>query len=279
MISAGVAAYPRSNATFDIAAESEYVMYSPELTPEQYWILDDAIIRPNDSAPQTVSGKLKFTDAVHVVVERKSLGSLFIKIEPTPERQRAAEGRPMPIPVGEFTEHGGVARLLHDYVEIEIPNIEERSRRGQPIVFAIHGSLQVGRSVQREPDPNLALLRSGKVTKFMNSIIWSSAFTAGSVELDAGDQVTIEAPTSSELGLIRIDERPALTVAYRAEAPSVKVARPGGGQYWVRMSSAERALADPVLQHLWAALVFFSGVFTVLKASDTRKDTSNPQST
>jgi hypothetical protein len=264
-----IAAYPGSSTTFDITAESEYVRYSPETSPSQHWVLDSAsLFGAGDTAGTIVSGTLEFTDSVQVTIERRSLGPLLLKIEPTPARQRADADRGSPIRVGVFNGRSGPSRSLYDDVVIEVSNVEERSRQGNPIVFAVQGSLQIGRSVQREGDPNLALLRSGKVTKFAESAFGKSAFAAGSSDLDVGDQVTIEAPTSPELGLIRADERPALTVAYRADARSVDVERPGGGHYRIGMSIAEWALADPVLQHWWATLGLLFGALTVLRLTD-----------
>jgi hypothetical protein len=161
---------------------------------------------------------------------------------------------------------------------IEVPNIEERAHQGSPIVFAVQGSLQIGRSVQREGDPNLALLRSGKVTKFVGSVFGKSVFAAGSSDLDVGDQVTIEAPTSPELGLIRADERPALTVAYRADARSVDVGRPGGGHYRIGMSIAERAVADPTLQYWWATLGWLLGTLATFRLTDRSRNMSGKSS-
>ncbi|HKP75844.1 MAG TPA: hypothetical protein VJT67_09905 [Longimicrobiaceae bacterium] len=270
-----VAACPGSRTTFDITAESEYVRYSPEISPSQHWVLDSAsLFGAGDTAGTIVSGKLEFTDPVQVTIERRSLGPLLLKIEPTPARQRADAGRGAPLRVGVFNGRSGPSQPLYDDIVIEVPNVEERSRQGNPIVFAVQGSLQIGRSVQREGDPNLALLRSGKVTKFvesakfLESAFGKSAFVAGSSDLDVGDQVTIEAPESPELGLIRADERPALTVAYRADARSVDVGRPGGGHYRIGMSIAEWVLADPMLQGWWATLGLLFGALTLFRLAD-----------
>jgi hypothetical protein len=106
----------------------------------------------------------------------------------------------------------------------------------------------------------LALLRSGKVTKFARALMDTAAFVAGSRELNLGDELTIDRPQSPELGLIRADERPALSIAYRADARSVKVGRPGGGYYRIRMYPAEWAAANPMLQAWWATLTALYGV-------------------
>jgi hypothetical protein len=278
-ISAVAVAYPRSSTTFDITAESEYVRYSPETSPSQHWVLDSAtLFGVGDTIGTIVSGTLEFTDPVQVTVERRSLGPLLLKIEPTPARQRADVGRGLPLRVGVFNARSGASRPLYDNVVIEVLNIEERSRQGSPIVFAIQGSLQIGKSVQREGDPNLALLRSGKVTKFVESVFGKSVFAAGSSDLDVGDQVTIETPKSPELGLIRADERPALTVAYRANARSVDVGRPGGGHYRIGMSIAERALADPVLQGWWATLGLLVGALTIVRLTDRNRNNARKES-
>lgn len=279
LIAISVFAVARISTTFDITAESEYVRYSPETSPSQHWVLDSAsLFGAGDTTGTIVSGTLQFTDPVQVTIERRSLGPLLLEIEPTPARQRAAVGGGSPLRVGVFNARSGPSRPLYDNVVIEVPNIEERSRRGSPIAFAVQGSLQIGRSVQREGDPNLALLRSGKVTKFVESVFGNSAFAAGSSDLNVGDQVMIEASRSPELGLIRADERPALTVAYRAIARSVDVGRPGGGHYKIRMSIAERALADPVLQGWWATLGLLLGAHAVLRLTDRKSNTSGKKS-
>jgi hypothetical protein len=73
-------------------------------------------------------------------------------------------------------------------------------------------------------------------------------------------------------------ERPAPTVVYRANARSVDVGRLGGGHYRIRMSIAERALADPVLQGWWATLGLLFGVLTVVWLTDRNKNTSGKKS-
>jgi hypothetical protein len=279
LIAISAVSVARCSTTFDITAESEYVRYSPEISLSQHWVLDSvSLFGAGDTTGTIVSGTLEFTDPVQVTIERRSLGPLLLKIEPTPARQRADVGRGSPLRVGVFNARSDPSRTLYDNIVIEVLNIEERSRQGSPIVFAVQGSLQVGKSVQREGDPNLALLRSGKVTKLVQSCFGKSAFAAGSSDLDVGDQVMIEAPKSPELGLIRADERPALTVAYRAIARSVDVGRPGGGHYKIRISIAERALADPVLQGWWATLGLLFGALAWFRLTDRKSNTPGKKS-
>ncbi len=253
----------RNDATFDITAESEYVRYEPELDPVQHWVMDSVSLFDRDEPTAViVSGDLQFTDSVQVTVERRSEGPLVVEIEPTRGRQKA--GGASPLRVGVFRERSGVSRPLYDNVVIEMADVGERSRRGKPIVFAMRGSVRVGRSIQREPDANLGLLRSGKVTKFASALVGKTVVVAGSRDLDLGDEVTIDRPLSPELGLVRADERPALSVAYRADAQFVQVQRPGGGHYRIHLHPAERAVVDLMLQAWWTVLVFLFGVVTWL---------------
>ncbi|MBB4635894.1 hypothetical protein [Longimicrobium terrae] len=251
-------------ATFDITAETEYVRYLPQLDPAQHWPMDSvSLFGAEETTPRVVSGDLRFTDPVQVTLERRSGGPLLVKLEPT--RERKQEGSDLALRIGVFREHGGESRTLYENAVIEIHGIEGRSiQRGKPIVFAVRGSLEVGRSVQSEPDASLALLRSGKVTKFVRSLWGNGVVMAGSRELGIGDEVTIDRPLSPELGLVRVDERPAMSVAYRADARSVRVGRPGGSDYRIRMYAVERVLADPMLQALWTTLLFLFGCFTSL---------------
>ncbi|MBB4638148.1 hypothetical protein [Longimicrobium terrae] len=267
VITAILVAYPRNSTTFDITAESEYVRYSPDpaAAAVHEWELDSAVIFVgDDSVGRVVSGALKFTDPVVVTIERLSSGPLSLKLEAP--RERADNAGEAPVRVGEFEEHSKASISLYGNVTIAIANVEERSHAGKPLVFAVEGALQTGRAIHRETDPHIAILRSGKITKLAKAIVGSTVFTAGSRDLDPGDEVSITAPDSSQSGLIRADERPALTVVYRAVARSVRVGRPGGGEYPVGMSMAERAAADPFLQRWWATLIFLISLLGTWKA-------------
>jgi hypothetical protein len=264
-VTAVVIAYPRNSTTFDITAESEYVRYSPDpaVAAVREWELDSAaIFVGDDSVGRVVSGALKFTDPVVVTIERLSSGPLSLKLEAPPKRADSARGAP--VRVGEFEELSKASQPLYGNVTLTIANVEARAQAGKPLVFAVEGSLEIGRAIHRETDPHLAILRSGKVTKLAKTLVGSTVFTAGSRDLDPGDEVSIVAPVSPESGLIRADERPALTVAYRAIARSVTVGRPGGGEYRVGMSMAERAVADPFLQAWWGTLALLVSVLGAL---------------
>jgi len=240
-------AYPRVPTTFDVSAETEWVEFIPGPHPRSDWSLEDArLFVGEDTIGRIVSGSLRFSDAVKVIIERRSFGPLLLRIAP--------EGPDQHVGDIELPESGTIP--LSGYSLIEIPDIDARAHRGAPIVLPVKGLLIAGRTIEIETDPSPARLRKGRVTSFGRSIFGLTVFPAGSVELAPGDQVVIQAQQTSAYGMIAADESPALTVGYRAIARSVQVRRPGGSHYEIGTTLYARLRADPILQSWWLALAF-----------------------
>lgn len=236
-------ARPRVTSTFDVSAETEWVEFLPGPAPRSDWFLQDALLHAGDDTT-AVSGALSLGDSVTVVVERRALGPMWLKLTGGGPDEH----------IGEITPDTGAPVPLRGFVEIQVPDLEERARRGATVVFPVKGTLVAGRSVDIETAPSPARLRSGKVTTFGSSIFgWGSVFPAGNVELAPGDEVTIVAPRSPAYGMIAADERPGLSVGYRAIADHVQVRRPGGTRYTIGTTLYARLRADEVLQAWWIA--------------------------
>jgi hypothetical protein len=240
-------AYPRVATTFDISAETEWVEFIPGSQPRSDWLLDSArIFIGEDTVGQPVSGSLRLSDSARVVVQRRSSGPLTLDISPVGTNQH----------LGDIVLSDSVSTSLHGHAIILLNDIEARSQKGLPIVLPVKGSVIAGRAIEIETEPSPARFRGGRVTSFGKSIFGWTVFSAGTVELTPGDQVSIEAQRSPAFGLIAADERPALSVGYRAIATSVKVRRPGGSDYRIGTSIYDRLAADPVLQVTWLVIGF-----------------------
>jgi hypothetical protein len=252
-------ARPRVTSTFDVSAETEWVEFLPGPQPRSDWFLQDAWLLVGDDTI-AISGALSLGDSVSVVVERRALGPLWLKLTGGGSNEH----------IGEITQETGAPVPLRGFVEIQVPDLEERARRGAPVVLPVKGTLVAGRSVDIETAPSPARLRSGKVTTFGNSIFgWGSVFPAGNVDLAPGDEVAIVAQQSPAYGMIAADERPALSVGYRAIANRVEVRRPGGTQHTIGTTLYARLRADEVLQAWWIA--FGVVIFLATRLSDWRR--------
>jgi hypothetical protein len=240
-------AYPGMATTFDVSAETEWGEVIPGSQPRSDWLLDDArFFIGEDTIGRPVSGSLRLSDSVRVVVQRRSTGPLTLDITPVGTSQH----------LGDIVLSDSLSIPLHGHAMILFNDIEARSQKGLPIVLPLKGSVIAGRAIEIETDPSPARFRGGKVTSFGRSIFGWTVFSAGIVELAPGDQVSIEAQRSPAFGLIAADERPALSVGYRTIATSVKVRRPGGSDYRIGTSLYARLAADPVLQVTWLVLGF-----------------------
>ena len=97
---------------------------------------------------------------------------------------------------------------------------------------------------------------SGKV----RNIFGDGVFDGGSAVLDIGDrfEVTDVDEESETLGFVVVDERPAMTAAYRVNGRNAAVYRPGGGSYAVSTTAFARLIGDPVFRVLAGLLAILA---------------------
>jgi hypothetical protein len=203
-----------------------------------------------------VFGEVSFSPGTRITLERISAGPLRI-IAVASRRAESA---------GVLHDSGGnLIGSLGPYVVMTISNVEERAKRGHSVVLPVLGSIEVGRS---GPNPaGRAMLRSGTVTLLGQSLLGSSRYAAGTADLRAGDRFTVLRPHGPAVGFMQVDERPALTVAYRVLGTSGQVSRFASKGYSVGTSLRERVLSDSVLQGLWLTTV----ALLTLAAKATRR--------
>lgn len=248
MSAALVATCVRVTTTFDLAAETEIVMLRPRAADQQEWKFEKVRLtqRIGDSVGRIVSGRLTFADSVNVRVERLSQGPMYITMEPRGSRPA----------LGTFELDSAQDIHLAVYATITITDVESRARSGNPIVLPVSSPLQVGRSPDAGSDQPIPLLRGGSVAMLGVSVLRSKSFSSGTAELRPGDAFTIAFPLSDSRGFIAADERPAMSVAYRADARSASVIRPGGNAPRLGNSLYTYLRADTALQGFVTIIVF-----------------------
>ena len=149
---------------------------------------------------------------------------------------------------------------------IELPEPGEFSQRGynQVLAFQHLRSFELGGT----PDTissSAYLLREGSLTLYLRTIFGNGYFPAKRQQLDPGDQVQLDGETSPSVGVVVVDDRPALGVQLRGLATRATVTRFMSTGYTVKVHALSRLLLDPSVQLSWALGAFFLATFTKLR--------------
>lgn len=239
------------STTFNVTARTERLEMKVSEQPISRWYVDKAeIFEDNNLSVERFSGSIELAHPITVMMERVAYGDLWIHIECI-------------VPPGAVEEcHSGILysetedriRSLKSDVDIYFTGIRDRADKGETILLPVSGEVMVGRT---SGIGTTAILRSGKVSMLGRSVFRSTAFEAGSVELNLGDRfhVTDIDPASTTLGFVLADQDAGLTVAYRIVGSAGLVTRPGGGTYTVTTSVFQRFLSDTVFRVLAGLLI------------------------
>jgi hypothetical protein len=246
LIAAVVMVYPRASTTFDLHALTETVTYFPE--NEQEWELGGVHVHANlaDTAGTKVTGRLILQSGVKVVIERVSLGPLFIRFEAADPQQILAR----------FEQQTGTTIPLRATSLVIIPELESRAHEGEGLLLTLRGRLDVGRPPHLSSETKAPILRNGTVDMLGSSFIGGGSFSAGTASLYSGDQFKIGDPESASLGFIAADEGPALTVGYRTIARFATIVRPGGSTPRIGASRFAMVRGDASLQAFLLVLLY-----------------------
>jgi hypothetical protein len=243
---------PRTT-TFNVTAETERVEMTLDQAPPSRWNFEAVAIKDGDLViDPSYRGDLELAAATQVIIERIAAGPLRIFVQCL--AQCTSGGRLIPL-------DDGVRTALPKQFDLEVNDPEERARRGQTIVLPLSGRVRVGRTIGIETGATTAMLRSGRVTMLGRSVFRHNVFEAGGLSLEAGDQFVV---TGESVGVAVVDERPALTAAYRVIATSGQVVRPGGGGYRVAASTLGQLFNDELFLALSALFALSAGVVEVI---------------
>lgn len=245
--------YP-APTTFNVTVETERIEYvtrnemASRIALDSVEVVTDAM-SPVSDPMSPFSGAFQVGDSASVVVERVGRGGLLIQVEAY-ETGRAGRF---------FDEYGEPTGEAGPYVEFFLHDPGERAERGQNVIIPIAGRVSLGRNVGFETGATTAILRSGEVTMLGRSILWwfsDEVYEAGSVDLDLGDTFIVDAPASEAVGFAVINERPALSAAYRVNGRRAQIIRPGpaASGYPVSISFLDRLLNDRFFR-AWSVLL------------------------
>ena len=244
------------HTSYNVTAQTELVQTSITSKPNWQWVLQDVELIGEGISSESWSGTLQLAAPVKVMMRRITYGDLWVNVRcVTPEGASTCDS------AGVLFDKGLSARReLPREIDLLVKDIPARTERGASVLLAITGDVSLGRSVGVETAANQGILRHGNVTMLGRTIFGAGVFEGGAVELDAGDlfEVTEVDSESQTLGFVLVDERPAMTAAYRVVGSNATVYRPGGGSYGVTTSIFARFLGDPVFRVLAGFLVISS---------------------
>lgn len=243
--------------TFNVVAETERIVMKVDRLVAWRWTFEQVTLH-HGNHEETFTGSLQLGFPVEVAMERVGFGMLWISIqhEMNPGRGcRAAtlfgpdeEARP-PIPC-EF--------------DIRISDIPERAAQGQTTVLTLEGEISAGRPVGFQTQgTGTALLRSGRVTLRERTLLNSTQYDMSTRDLDAGDFLRVGQVSSHGLGFAVVDERPAMTAAFRVIGQKATIERPGGGEAPLAGDILSRFSNDVDLQALIAMIVALAGLISL----------------
>jgi hypothetical protein len=136
------------------------------------------------------------------------------------------------------------------------------------VVLTFVGETEIVDEISLDPGPRSALLRSGEIRILGHSILdRESLFRGDVISLDTGDLVTVEGADEC-VGLVVVNEKPAIKVAVRCVGKEAKVTRFASKGYSVSTSIFTRIKNDRPLQAAWA-VVFLIASLTPKKITST----------
>ena len=242
---------PRTT-TFNVTAQTERVEMTLDEAPPSRWNLEDVAIKDGDlDIDPSYRGDLELAERTQVIIERIAAGPLRVFVQCL--AQCTSAGRLIPL-------NDSLRTTLPKQFDLEVSDPEARARRGQTIVLPLSGRVLVGRTIGIETGATTAMLRTGRVTMLGRSIFRDNVFEAGSLSLEAGDQFVVR---GDSVGVAVVDERAALTAAYRVIATSGQVVRPGGGGFGVAASTLGQLFNDDLFLAISALLALGAGTVEV----------------
>jgi hypothetical protein len=143
--------------------------------------------------------------------------------------------------------------------------LDEKAQNSKTTLISLSGSIRPGREVGIETPGSTAILRDGSVTVMVHKVIGGERFEARQETLRAGDLFLVEHDVETA-GFVVIDERPALTAAYRISGKKAFIQRPGGGdRIPLAATLFQRLLNDDVFQVVAWVLACISALATFVQ--------------
>jgi hypothetical protein len=257
--------------TFSVTARTEtlkLVTFDSGQRPSWY-VSNARMYEMFDSVGRAVSGLFTPAAGSEVVIERISQGPMRILCG-TPDSATGA---------GVFQEDGhNSTDLLPSRVVFVVGPLRGNPEAVESSIFPLVGQIEVGRVLEWVARRRSGVLREGKVSLIGHSIVGGFRFDAGGVELDEGDQFSVEDVSGPAYGQFILDERPGVTVVFRVKASRGVITRFGSLGYNLGTSAKDRLAHDPVIQGVWALLLGILGFPALLKKLHNPEASPRPAS-
>ena len=210
------------DTTFQVVAETERIVMTVNHQLPWRWTFERSILR-HGMHQGAFSGSLQLGFPVEVTIERVGHGSLWIAIRHQTGQDHKCRSATLFGPDEEALEP------VPCEFDITVSDIPGRAAQGQTTVLALEGEISAGRPLGFQTQGSgTALLRSGRVTLREATFISRRSYDASIQDLYAGDffRVTEVNPEIIARGFIGVDERPAMTAAFRIVGKEGTVERP-----------------------------------------------------
>ena len=193
------------------------------------------------------------SEGVQFRARRIAGGHLSVVLEGQPDRIRIQS------PTGAILAFEAPTRIL-------FADFGKRVEDGTTLVLPfVAKSLTIGREPSMRTPVEQPLLRSAQISMLSRSVIGDRPFFAGEIELDEGDQFSVDT-RDEQAGVITVDERPMMNVIYRAEATQARARRFYVPEdILISASPFERLRNDPALAGLVSILMALVAIYGVIK--------------
>ena len=254
--------------TFDVTARSESLSLVADSERWWTWYLNEVEVlydtRPGTGPSEyssegfeTFTGSLLLAPKTEVDIDRIGLGPLRI-------RCRAQD--PEDVVAVAQSDGGELLKKFSDRIVVRLADPREWAEAGRVLVLPIVGDFELGNRLTRNTGRNPGLLRTGSIRLLGHTLVGGSRFDGGSVSLDLGDSVHIDAdPGEPPVGLLVVDDRPGLEVALRGIGWKAVVSRFESQGYDVELPLGTRISHDPVVASTWAFFLFLAGLIAVVR--------------
>lgn len=152
--------------------------------------------------------------------------------------------------------------------EFYIDNFKEKAENGETIILPIAGNIEIGRTSKYEFYGNsTAILRSGEVI-ILGKTIMGKPYKSNLYELNVGDKFHLEKQFGIARGILTINEKSAMQVAYRVVGEKGRIINPGEigdvkTGYYLSRSLFSRFENDPLVKSISLALAILISIAEV----------------
>lgn len=258
-----ITTYVNIITSYNVLAKSERIDIVTKSELNSKWNITNAkIFKTNgEIVEEKFNGSIEVYDSVKIELERISQGNLSMRFYSLKNGTSISYA---------IDDNINSKVDLTDDVEIVIKDLKNFAEKGSTLVFPLEGEVHLGRVNDKKGygDGN-AVLRSGVINMLGKNILEENAYFQGETEnLRLGDRL-IFPDTCISVGLININEEPAMNINYRTESKEAWITKPGmlTGKYKISVSLFDQWRYDKDFQRLsmaGALLLVITSLFTFI---------------